>query len=60
MKILLIVFTLSLQQILFAQNVSDFLQHRSTEIKYTNDKIALNMLLQKASNEIDSYANEAQ
>ena len=59
-KILSLFVTLIIQQILFAQNVKEFIQHRSTEIKYSNDKIALNAPLQKASNNIDIYANEAQ
>ncbi len=59
-KILLLIFTLSFQQLLFAQNVKDFLQHRSTQIIYTNDKISLNVPLQKASNNVEIYANDAQ
>ena len=59
-KILFLIFTLSFQQMLFAQNVKDFLQHRSTQITYTNDKISLNAPLQKASNNVEIYANEAQ
>ena len=59
-KILFLIFTLSFQQMLFAQNVKDFLQHRSTQIIYTNDKISLNAPLQKASNNLEMYANEAQ
>lgn len=58
-KILFLIFTLTFQQLLYAQNVRDFLQHRSSEIIYTNDKITLNAPLQKASNDIDVYANEA-
>jgi len=59
-KILFLIFTLSFQQMLFAQNVKDFLQHRSTQIIYTNDKISLNAPLQKASNNLEMYVNEAQ
>jgi hypothetical protein len=58
-KILFLIFTFSFQHFLFAQNVKDFLQHRSTEIKYTDYKITLNAPLQKASNNIDIFANEA-
>ena len=58
-KILFLIFTFSFQHFLFAQNVKDFLQHRSTEIKYTDDKITLNAPLQKASNNMDIFANEA-